>query len=374
MDSPVPTAIIGLGNMGSIYARLIRGGEIPGLELVAACDSNPGKLEPHDGVARFEDAGALLASGLARAVLVVTPHYSHTTLGAQALRAGMHVLVDKPISVHKADALRLLAAHDGSRVFAAMFNQRLDPRYIRLRQMITGGELGAIQRVSWTITDWFRSEAYYRSGGWRATWAGEGGGVLLNQCPHQLDLWQWLFGMPARVRAFCALGKHHAIEVEDDVTAFMEYENGATGVFTTTTGEAPGVNRLEVAGDNGLVVVEGPKLAFTRNLVPTSEFSRTTAESFAAPPTERLEESFDDTGPQHAGVLRNFAAAILRGEPLVAQAREGLASVELANAMLISSLASATIDLPLDAATYEMSLRARVAASPRTPTNARPTP
>ena len=282
----VRIGIVGLGNMGSTHARSILAGKIDRLELTAVCDLNAAKRAAFPAVPAFETAGALIGSGLIDAVLVATPHYQHTTIGIAALRGGLHVLVEKPISVHKADCERLIAAHrQPAQVFAAMFNQRTDPFYLAIRRLVQGGELGEIRRINWIITDWFRSAAYYASSGWRATWAGEGGGVLLNQCPHNLDLLQWIFGLPRRVRAFCHFGRYHAIEVEDDVTAYLEFAGGATGVFLTSTGEAPGTNRLEITGEGGRLVYESDRIELLRNAVPMSEFSRTTAQSFARPET-----------------------------------------------------------------------------------------
>jgi len=200
----VRLGIIGLGNMGSVHARHIREGKVTRVELAAVCDQRAENLSVHPTAKAFTEPGAMLASGTVDAVLIATPHFQHTSLGIAALKAGLHVLVEKPVSVHKADVQRLLAAHTNPRqVFATVFNQRTDPRYQHLRKLIQSGELGAVRRIHWTITDWFRTQAYYNAGGWRATWAGEGGGVLLNQCPHQLDLLWWLFGQPTKVRAFC---------------------------------------------------------------------------------------------------------------------------------------------------------------------------
>ena len=238
-----------------------------------------------------------------------------------------------------------------------MFNQRTDPRYQWVRDRIQDGTLGRVNRVNWIITDWFRPQVYYRNGSWRATWEGEGGGVLLNQCPHQLDLWQWMFGMPARIRGFCGFGRFHDIEVEDDVTAYLEYESGMTGVFITTTGEAPGTNRLEIAAENGRVVVEGKTVQFDHNEVPTETFSATTDGPFSAPAVERSTTTFEGTGEQHLGILKNFIAAIRGSEALIAPAGEGMHSVELANAMLYSGLTESTVELPLDGAAFEATLQ-----------------
>ena len=357
--------VIGLGNMGAVHVRTIQQGKVPGLVVTAVSDSNPKLLPDDPALAAFTDAGALIRSGKVDAVLIATPHYAHTSIGVDALEQGLHVLVEKPISVHKADCERLLAAHEGreKQVFAAMFNQRTDPFYQKIRSLVQGGELGELRRVNWIITNWFRSEAYYASGGWRATWAGEGGGVLLNQCPHNLDLMQWLFGMPQSVRAFCRFGRYHDIEVEDDVTAYLEYPNGASGLFITTTGEAPGTNRLEVTGERGRLVYENDRLTFTRNEVETTTFSRTTKESFAAPPVWEINIPVNGHGEQHLGILKNFTQAALHGAPLLSPAAEGIRSVELANAMLLSTFTNETVALPMDAEAYAGWLRKLAAES-----------
>jgi predicted dehydrogenase len=313
----------------------------------------------------FADSGALIRSGEVDAVLIATPHYSHTSIGIDALENGLHVVVEKPISVHKRDCERLLAVHEGreKQVFAVMFNQRTDSFYRKIRELIQTGELGEIRRVNWIITNWFRTAAYYAGSGWRATWAGEGGGVLLNQSPHNLDLLQWLFGMPARVRAFCRFGQYHQIEVEDDVTAYLEFGNGATGVFITTTGEAPGTNRLEIAGERGKVVYENERLTFIRNEVEMSSFSRQAKTGFEMPRNAEVDFSISGHGGQHVGILKNFAEAILDGAPLIAPGAEGIRSVELANAMLYSTFTGETVELPLDGEAYERKLNELIASS-----------
>jgi len=360
--------VIGLGNMGRAHASTILENKIPGLQLTAVADALPQATANFPEVAGFATPEALIASGQVDAVLIATPHYSHTTIGIAALKAGLHVLVEKPISVHRLDAEKLIAAHTNPKqVFAAMFNQRTDPYYLKIREMVHDGTLGTVRRINWTITNWFRSNAYYASGSWRATWAGEGGGILLNQCPHNLDLYSWLFGQPDRVRAFCRFGQYHDIEVEDDVTAYFEYNNGTTATFIATTGEAPGTNRLEVAAENGRLVLENDKLTFTRNEIPTSEFNRTTKEAFSAPKTTEEVFTFPNHGDQHTGIMRDFAEAISAGKPLLAPAAEGLLSVELANAMLLSGFEDRRVELPLDGAAYARALQAKIDASPRTP-------
>ena len=361
----VRLGVIGVGGMGGVHARAVQDGEIDRCVLTAVADTNPKATEAFDeSVTKSAGGEELIRSGVIDAVLIATPHYSHTALGIPALQAGLHVLVEKPISVHKADCERLIAAHvDEKQVFAAMFNQRTDPHYRKVKELIDEDGLGALVRVNWTITNWFRTQHYYDRGDWKATWKGEGGGVLLNQSPHQLDLLQWLCGMPVRVHGFCGFGKHHQIEVEDEVTAYLEYENGATGVFITSTGEAPGTNRLEIAGEMGKVVVEDGEVWFTRNAISSTEFCRTVEASFAEPETTREQIPAEGTGGQHAEVLGNFVAAILDGAPLIAPAAEGIRSVELANAILYSSLIEAPVDLPLDGAAYEQQLQQLIADS-----------
>lgn len=363
-EKTVRVGIIGIGNMGRAHVGNIIKGKVPGLSLVALADIRPEVKAEFPDLAFFATGSELIHSGTVDAVIIATPHYDHTTLGIETLEAGLHLLVEKPISVHKSDCERLIAAHTNpDQVFAAMFNQRTDPKYIKLKELIDSGQLGEIRRIQWTITNWFRTDYYYSSGGWRATWAGEGGGVLLNQCPHQLDLWQWLFGMPDQVRADIRIGRFHDIEVEDDVTAVLKYKDGKTGVFITTTGEAPGTNRLEIAAERGRVVLEGNDISWDRNEVTSSEFCRTATTGFAVPDTWKIQIPFEDKGEQHVGIMKDFARAILSKTPVIAPAAEGIHSIELANAMLLSGFEDRTVSLPLDAGAYEAILKKKIKTS-----------
>jgi predicted dehydrogenase len=360
----VRIGIVGMGNMGKFHANYLLDGRVSGAQLTAVSDAIPANLEPFQKLKTFERSEDMIRSGAIDAVIIATPHFLHTTIGIDALQNGLHVLVEKPISVHKADCERLLAAHtDKKLVFAAMFQSRTETKYRRIKQLITSGELGEIVRANWIVTDWYRTEAYYASGGWRATWKGEGGGVLLNQCPHNLDLIQWLCGRPSRVRGFCQLGRFHQIEVEDNVTAWLEYPNGGTGSFITSTGEAPGTNRLEIAGERGKLVLENNRLQFTRNEVSMLEFSRTAKAGFARPEVWNVEIPVDSEVGQHHVVTQNFIDAIHEGAALIAPAEEGTWSVELANAILFSSLIGEVVDLPLDGAAYEKKLQQLIAES-----------
>ena len=258
--------VIGIGNMGSGHVQNLAAGKIPGAELAAVCDIKPARLEWAKGIcgdkiAYFEDSHALITSGLVDAVIIATPHYFHPIIGIDAFENGLNVLSEKPIGVYTKKVREFMdAAKKSGKTFGIMYNQRTDHFYQKMREMVQNGELGDLKRCVWIITDWYRTQAYYNSGGWRATWSGEGGGVLLNQCPHNLDLLQWICGLPVRVRAFCHNGKWHNIEVEDDVTAYMEFPNGATGVFVTSTADAPGTNRFEITLERGKLVCEDDKL------------------------------------------------------------------------------------------------------------------
>ncbi len=362
--SKVRLGIIGLGNIGRFHADYLLNGKIDRAEVKAVSDAIPANLERYKQLKTFTQSEDLIRSGLVDAVIIATPHYFHTSLGIDALGQGLHVLVEKPISVHRADCERLLAAHkDPKQIFAAMLQMRTDPRYKKLKSLIQTGELGTLVRANWIITDWYRTEIYYASGGWRATWKGEGGGVLLNQCPHNLDMLIWLCGAPSRVNGFCQLGRYHNIEVEDNVTAFLEWPNRATGVFITSTGEAPGTNRLEICGERGKVVLENNQITFTRNEVSMFQFGQTAKSGFAKPDVWNVAVPFENTGGQHIELTQNFVDAILDGTPLIAPATEGLQSVELANAILFSSLEGRPIDLPLDGAAYEKKLNQLIAES-----------
>lgn len=359
--------IVGMGNIGTNHARALLDNKIEHAELSAVCDSDAARLASytcHDSVGVFSHLDEMLANDSCDVLLVATPHFGHVETTIKGLQSGRHVLVEKPIAVHKTDAERMLAAHTDRKLqFGVMFNQRTNPAFRKIRHLIQTGELGALTRIQWTLTDWFRPDVYYRSSAWRATWAGEGGGVLVNQSPHQLDLLCWLFGLPRRIRAFCHFGKYHKIEVEDEVTAYLEWPSGATGVFITSTGEAPGTNRLEIAGDLGRLIYENGKLCFTRNETPASEFSRNSKDLFGLPAIWEVNIPVSGIGGQHIEIIQNFTNAVIDGVPLIAPAEEGLQSVELANAMLLSTWLDRTIELPLDGAQFVTKLEEQIKLS-----------
>lgn len=369
--------IIGAGNMGSAHAKTFLSGKIENGVLTAVCDLKQPKLEAikmlegGDKIALFTDYKEMYASGLCDAVIVAVPHYSHPQLVIDALNAGLHAVCEKPAGVYTKQVKEMNeVAKKSDKLFTMMFNQRTNCVYRKMREMVMDGTLGEIKRVNWIITAWYRSQSYYDSGDWRATWRGEGGGVLFNQCPHQLDLLQWVTGMmPAKVRSFCHFGKWHDIEVEDDVTAYMEFPNGATGVFVTSTGDTPGTNRFEILGNNGKLVCERVNkqdiLTFTKLETPEREFNATYKGGFGEPEKEVINVETDGKNPQHAGILNNFANAVLGLEPLFVDGTEGLNGVELMDSMLLSTWLDKDVTLPIDDDLYLAELNKRIATGRR---------
>ncbi len=305
-----------------------------------------------------------MTSGLCDAVLLSIPHYQHPELSMAAMDHGLHVMCEKPAGVYTKQVREMNehAAKSG-KVFAMMFNQRTNCVYRKMHELVKGGELGAIKRVNWIITDWYRTQSYYDSGDWRATWDGEGGGVLLNQCPHNLDLIQWICGMPSRVQAFCHNGKWHDIEVEDDVTAYLEYPNGATGVFITTTADAPGTNRFEITLEKGKLVCENDRLILHKLAVSEREFCKTAKGGFDKPECSEAVVETDGLNEQHVGVLKAFAGKILRDTPLIARGEEGINGLTLSNAMHLSSWLGHPVEIPFDEDLFLKELNKRRAAS-----------
>ncbi|MBQ9428845.1 MAG: Gfo/Idh/MocA family oxidoreductase [Clostridia bacterium] len=356
----IKLGIIGIGNIGKLHLQNVAEGKCPSVEVTAVCDIDPQKLtyakEIMPEVAAFGDALEMMDSGLVDSVIVAVPHYDHPTYAIQAFKRGLHVMTEKPAGVYTRQVREMNEAADKAGVkFGIMFNQRANPLYKRAREIVQSGELGQLKRLVWIITNWYRTQAYYDSGSWRATWNGEGGGVLMNQAPHNMDLWQWIFGMPKRIRAFCSFGKYHNIAVDDDATIYGEYENGAVATFITTTGEAPGTNRLEISGDKGKIVIEGGKLKWWKLDTPERRFCFTSTQGFACPKTV-VEEFSDAPVNGHAVVLEAFAQSVLNGTDPIADGREGIRSLSIANAAFLSTWTNETVELPTDEALFEQYL------------------
>ena len=351
-------AIIGMGIMGCKYAKMISDGLVKGIEITAVTRiTAERKMELQTvfdkGAVVFHTAEELLKSVEEKkvavdAVLIVTPHLSHAEIAVKAMKLGLHVLCDKPSGAYSRQArqMREEAEKHKNLVFGMMFNQRTNPVYQKIREIVQSGMYGKMKRVSWMITDWYRPDGYYASGAWRGTWTGEGGGILLNQCPHNLDLLQWICGMPIEVQAFCNEGKYHEIAVEDEVTAYFTYENGATGTFYSTTGEASGINRLEISMEDGFLVLENGKLRVRELKVHEADYRKNATDYFAQPEGEWKNISCEGDRPEHIGILQNFADTVDGKTALFVEGAEGSKSLLLANAMYLSSWKRQMVKLP----------------------------
>lgn len=348
--SKVKFGVVGYGNIGSAHVRNIMGGKVPNMELCAVCDISEARRkvfsEAYPDIPVFATATEMFKSGLCEAVIIAVPHYHHPALAMEAFDNGLNVIIEKPAGVYTKQVLEMNeAAKKSGKLYGIMYNQRTNPMYQKLRQMVQSGQLGHIKRITWIITDWYRCQAYHDSSTWRSTWKDEGGGALINQNPHQLDLWQWMFGMPDRIFAKVSFGKYYDIEVEDDVMAFFEYDNGTTGEYITSTGEAPGTNRLEIACDMGKIVIEEGNMIFYRNVESEREFNKKNTVPFGAPEVWKCEIPHDGSGEQHPGILKNFADALLNGKELLAPGEEGINGLTISNAIHLSGWTGETIDL-----------------------------
>lgn len=371
MAEKIKLGVIGIGNQGGTYLKSYQNGALPEIEFTCVADIDEKKFDNArkrvPGVVCVNTATELINSGLCEAVIVATPHYLHPPLAIEALAAGLHVMSEKPAGVYikqVREAIEFSKTTD--KTYAIMFNQRTNPVYRKVRELVTGGEYGELRRFSWIVTEWYRTQSYYNSGSWRATWEGEGGGVMLNQCPHQLDLWQWICGMPNKVQAFCHEGKWHDIEVEDDVTIYVEYPNRATGTFITSTGDYPGSNRLEITLDKARILCEvdeengkfGLKLAELET--PLENFTYAAEGGFNKPELTWKNIQVESRSSQHEGVLNAFAAHILRGEPLIAEGCEGINGLTISNAAFLSSWLKKEIELPIDEDLYYSMLQDKI--------------
>ena len=355
---PIRTGIVGVGNMGSSHIRNFLDGEMSEMRVTAVADINPERLEwakkNVPWAKRYSTAKELFESGECDAVIIAVPHYFHPPYVIEALKNGLHVVSEKPAGVYTKQVREMNEfAAKSDKVFAMMFNQRTNCVFRKMKEIVDSGKYGEIRRVNWIITDWYRTQAYYNSGGWRATWSGEGGGVLLNQCPHQLDLWQWICGMPSKIRAFCSEGKWHDIEVEDDVTIYAEYPNGATGVFITTTGDYPGTNRFEITLDKAKIICEkAEKITLIELDEGLTHNIQTAKDGFVRIGTHTVDVQTDGKNEQHPGVLNAFAGKILHGTPLVADGKEGINGLTISNAAHLSSWTNETVSIPFDEDKY----------------------
>lgn len=350
--------VIGIGNIGTAHARCLYDGKIKGAILSAICDISKDRVDyckdVFDNTNVFTSYKDLIDSHTVDAVIVSVPHPLHSKISIYALKNGVHVLTEKPVDISVKKALELnKVAEQSGKVFSVMFNQRTTPIFKKAREIVKSGELGELKRSVWIITNWYRTQSYYNSSDWRATWKGEGGGVLLNQAPHNLDLWQWICGMPTEITAFCDVAKYHNIEVEDDVTIFARYENGATGSFITSTGEYPGTNRLEISGDLGKIVLENGMLKWWKLKQSVLENIKTSQKSFDKIDCDYFEFEFENNENPHGDMIQNFVNAILNGEELISNGTDGILELSISNAAYLSSWTKCSVRLPFDIQLFE---------------------
>ena len=359
----VRVGIIGFGNIGSMHADNIFNNKVKGMKLTAICDEREIRLDVckdrYKGILCYQNHIELIHSGNVDAVVIAVPHRFHAQIAMDALKAGINVLVEKPIDVTVTEAQKLIeVAKKTNQIFAIMFNQRTNALFQKARDIVQSGKLGELKRSVWIITNWYRTQQYYDSGSWRATWSGEGGGVLLNQAPHNLDLWQWICGMPKSVRAFCNVAKYHRIEVEDDATIYAQYENGATGVFITSTGEYPGTNRLEITGDKGKIVLENSTLKWWELEMSERDFCFTSDKSTPKIDCNYQEFTVTEKESAHIGILQNFTNAILNGEKLISPGEDGMHELMLSNAAYLSEwTGNQEVILPVDGKKFDSLLK-----------------
>jgi len=354
--------------MGSAHAKNIFDGKISNLELAAVCDADSTKekwaKESLKDVPFYSDYQVMIKDKSIDAILIATPHYFHSEIAIFGFENGLHVLTEKPAGVFTKQVDEMNEkAKASNKVFCIMYNQRTNPIYKKVREMIKNNELGELIRGVWTITNWYRTQAYYDSGTWRATWKGEGGGVLINQCPHNLDLWQWMLGMPMKIKGFCGYGKFHNIEVEDDVTAYAEYKNGASFVFITSTGEFPGTNRLEISGDKGKLLIDNNQIKFWKLAKSVKEHCHSTKHGFEGIDYEVIDVDAFGAETGHNGILQNFTNAILFGEELIAPGAEGINGLTISNAIHLSDWTQKKVQLPIDSGLYVKLLKEKIEQS-----------
>lgn len=349
----VRLGIIGLGNMGTGHFQNIKDGSCPEFKVTAIADINPQRLEfaksEDESIALFDNADEMINSGLCDAILVAVPHYDHPKYAIAAMKAGLHVMVEKPAGVYTKQVREMneeAKKHDV--VFGMMFNQRTNCVYKKMRELVKSGKYGAIRRTNWLITNWYRPKAYYDSGAWRASWRGEGGGVLMNQAPHQLDLMQWIFGVPNSVYANLSVAKYHNIEVEDDAELLFGYDDGSSAVFITSTGETPGTNRLEISGDKGKIVLEEGKLKHWKLHENERDFCFSKSEGFYNAPYDYSEFSADEEKDGHITVLNNFCNHILFGEPLIASGFDGVYQTQMTSSAYLSNFTFTRQPIPCE--------------------------
>jgi len=355
--------IVGTGGMGSGHARTMQG--IEEIRLAAVCDIAPdvaNSVGEEYNVPYMTDYHDLVDLDEVDALIVATPHYFHPEVVVYALEQGKPVISEKPIAVTvaAADAMVEAAQRTGT-PFGVMHQTRTEAIWRAAGEITNSGRLGALYRTM-MIYATFRSQAYYDSAGWRATWKGEGGGVLINQAPHSIDRFTWLGGLPSKVTAVTQT-RGHVIEVEDVAGAMLEYANGATGYIYCSTTEAPTSEIMEFSGEKGKLRIVDDQIRFWEIPDGVHGFSDSSPEMWAHPEMSEVPVEIPEGERGHGAILRNFARHLLYGEDLLSPGVEGLKTVEMINAIIMSGGTGQSVDVPVDRAKYDAYLAELVATS-----------
>lgn len=367
-EKTVRIALIGFGSMGKNYARMLYAGLVPELKLSGVCCRNgAGQAllrEEFPGVRIYENVEQMQRHEEEfDAVLIVTPHATHVELGFAMAKLGKHFLMDKPAGVYASRVQELVEfCRERGVSFGMMFNNRMLPAFRIAQDYIRSGKLGRLHRAVWVCNSWYRSPVYHRSAPWRSSWQGEGGGLLINQNQHYLDIWQWLFGMPEKLYAAMEFGRYNDFAVDDAVDIQFVHSGGFHGTMVSATGEAPGVNRLEIWGEKGcLTVQDGARVFWDENALSTVEFGKVNEVPFGTPPHTRVEIPVEKAENPYLLAFGNFAGHLLRGEPLFADGMDGLRTVQLTNAAYLSGWQEKRVSVPVDAEAFQKELAARQA-------------
>ncbi len=361
----IRTALIGIGVMGKKYAKMICDGEVKGIMLTAVVCRNSDAAKWVKALGRdikiFESAEKLFENpDYYDAVIIATPHKSHPQLANNAFELGKHVMCDKPAGISVSDAVKMSkAAEKSNKIYAMMFHQRLYPKHIKIKEILNEGRLGDLKRIMLVNSRYLRTSHYHKSGSWRSSWSGEGGGALINQGQHILDIWQWLFDMPQSLYADICFGKYNDFKVDDELTIQMRYKNNLTAVFMLTTGEAVHQERLEIVGNKGKILLEDDTLhiySYSENCDDYIKTAKVNSRENLSINEEIIK--FDKIEEPYAQMLENFAGAVFGENTLIADGRNAVNPIMLTNAAYYSAWKGEAVKLPIDADEYDRMLAA----------------
>ena len=339
--------IAGIGVIGESYLKLFKEGRIKEGEVAAVASRNTQRVEKIleklnlQEVRVYGSLKEMLEKESLSGVIITTPHKLHVSMMKEALQMGVSVLTDKPLSSTRKEAeeMAVFAKDYPDLVKGVLFNKRANPIHKEIKKIIESGELGILRRALYEVTDYYRSHRYYEESGWRGTYEEEGGGVLMNQAVHQMDLLTWFTDLPKEVMAFLKEGSHRPMTTENDAYLHLFYEGGGVGHFITSTHESPGVHRLELSFDQGQILMENEKtLKITKLQEPEEDFSRKTETLFAHVPGTLEVKEFEplEDKEEHVRTIENFIRAIEGKEKIQSSLEEAVKSITLVNAAYLS--------------------------------------